>query len=42
MEGEQENMPRPNRIFVEGGYYHVYNLLGRGKRVFGKEKEARY
>ena len=33
-------MPRPDRIFVEGGIYHVYNRLGRGERVFDKEMEA--
>jgi len=33
-------MPRPNRIFVEGGVYHVYNRLGRGERVFTQESEA--
>ncbi len=33
-------MTRPGRIHVEGGYYHVYNRLGRGERVFGVEKEA--
>ncbi len=33
-------MPRPNRIFVEGGLYHVYNRLGRGERVFDQEMEG--
>ncbi len=33
-------MPRPNRIFVEGGIYRVYNRLGRGERVFDEEMEA--
>ena len=33
-------MPRQNRIFVEGGVYHVYNRLGRGERVFDQEMEA--
>jgi REP element-mobilizing transposase RayT len=33
-------MPRPGRIFVEGGVYHVYNRLGRGERVFDEEVEA--
>ena len=37
---EQEDMPRPDRIFVEGGCYHVYNRLGRGERVFDQETEA--
>ena len=40
MESEQEDMPRPDRIYVEGGFYHVYNRLGRGERVFDQEKEA--
>ena len=38
--GESEDMPRKNRIFVEGGVYHVYNRLGRGERVFDQEIEA--
>jgi len=25
-------MPRPPRVFVEGGIYHVYNRVTRGKR----------
>jgi REP element-mobilizing transposase RayT len=33
-------MPRPDRVFVEGGFYHVYNRLGRGERVFDQETEA--
>ena len=33
-------MPRPHRIFVEGGFYHVYNRLGRGERFFEQELEA--
>jgi len=33
-------VPRPNRIVVEGGVYHVYNRLARGERVFGEEAEA--
>ena len=33
-------MPRPDRIFVENGVYHVYNRLGRGERVFDQETEA--
>jgi len=33
-------MPRQNRIFVEGGMYHVYNRLGRGERAFDQEMEA--
>jgi REP element-mobilizing transposase RayT len=33
-------MPRPDRVFVEGGVYHVYNRIGRGERVFGSAEEA--
>jgi REP element-mobilizing transposase RayT len=33
-------MPRPHRIFVEGGIYHVYNRIGRGERVFDEVAEA--
>ena len=33
-------MPRRERVFVEGGVYHVYNRLGRGERVFEQETEA--
>ena len=33
-------MPRSDRIFVEGGVYHVYNRLGRGESVFLDEDEA--
>ena len=33
-------MPRPDRIKVEGGVYHVYNRLGRGERVFEVEEVA--
>jgi REP element-mobilizing transposase RayT len=33
-------MPRPYRILVEGGVYHVYNRIGRGERVFDEETEA--
>ena len=33
-------MPRPNRILIEGGIYHVYNRIGRGERVFDEETEA--
>ena len=34
-------MPRPNRILIEGGIYHVYNRIGRGERVFDEEFVAR-
>ena len=33
-------MPRPNRVFVVGGVYHVYNRIGRGERVFDGADEA--
>ncbi len=33
-------MPRPGRMFVEGGIYHVYNRISRGDMVFSDEKEA--
>ena len=33
-------MPRPDRVFVEGGVYHVYNRIGRGERVFDGAEEA--
>ena len=33
-------MPRPPRVFVEGGIYHVYNRVTRGERVFGEDQEA--
>jgi hypothetical protein len=33
-------MPRPGRVHVEGGIYHVYNRLGRGERVFDQEQHA--
>jgi putative transposase len=33
-------MPRPARVHVEGGIYHVYNRLGRGERVFDREQHA--
>jgi REP element-mobilizing transposase RayT len=33
-------MPRPGRVFVEGGVYHVYNRVGRGERVFDGAEEA--
>jgi len=33
-------MPRPGRIAVEGGVYHVYNRLGRGERVFDDDDVA--
>ena len=33
-------MPRPNRVFVEGGIYHVYNRVSRGEGVFASDDEA--
>ncbi len=33
-------MTRPSRIHVEGGFYHVYNRLGRGENVFSAKEEA--
>ena len=33
-------MPRPGRIFVEGGVYHVYNRIGRGEHVFAESDDA--
>jgi len=33
-------MPRPGRVAVEGGVYHVYNRIGRGQRIFDREREA--
>jgi len=33
-------MPRPPRVFVEGGIYHVYNRMTRGERVFAGDQEA--
>jgi REP element-mobilizing transposase RayT len=33
-------MPRLDRVFVEGGVYHVYNRIGRGERVFDSAEEA--
>lgn len=33
-------MPRPSRVFVEGGLYHVYNRLGRGERFFREAAAA--
>jgi hypothetical protein len=33
-------MPRPPRVFVEGGIYHVYNRVTRGEKVFAEDHEA--
>jgi putative transposase len=33
-------MTRPERVFLEGVVYHVYNRLARGERVFDEETTA--
>lgn len=33
-------MPRPHRVFLEGGIYHVYNRTSRGERIFSDEPVA--
>lgn len=33
-------MPRPPRVFVEGGIYHVYNRVTRGEKIFAEDHEA--
>jgi putative transposase len=33
-------MPRAQRVFVEGGIYHVYTRVTRGERVFADNGEA--
>lgn len=33
-------MPRPPRILIEGGLYHVYNRFARGEDVFSNSDEA--
>jgi len=33
-------LPRPNRVFLEGGIYHVYNRISRGEGVFAYDDEA--
>ena len=35
-------MPRCDRVFFEGGFFHVYNRLGRGEHAFKDEETARY
>lgn len=35
-------MPRCERMFFEGGFFHVYNRLGRGEHAFGDEETARF
>ena len=33
-------MPRPPRILIRGGLYHVYNRFARGEEVFADPEEA--
>jgi len=33
-------VPRRNRVFLEGGIFHVYNRVGRGEMIFADEDEA--
>lgn len=33
-------MPRAPRIFIDGGFYHVYGRISRGERVFSDPEEA--
>lgn len=33
-------MPRPHRILVEGGLYHVYNRFSSGEEIFAKAGDA--
>jgi REP element-mobilizing transposase RayT len=33
-------MPRAPRVFIEDGFYHVYNRVTRGERVFADDGEA--
>jgi REP element-mobilizing transposase RayT len=35
-------MPRRERVFFEGGFFHVYNRLGRGEHAFRDEETARF
>ncbi len=35
-------MPRRERLFFEGGFFHVYNRLGRGEHAFRDEETARF
>jgi hypothetical protein len=34
-------MPRRERLFFEGGLFHVYNRLGRGEHSFNDDEAAR-
>jgi len=34
-------MPRAARVLVDGAYYHVYNRLARGERMFSEEPHVR-
>jgi REP element-mobilizing transposase RayT len=33
-------LPRPGRVFIPGGIYHVYARIARGEAVLAKESEA--
>ncbi|MEW6338508.1 MAG: transposase [Acidobacteriota bacterium] len=33
-------MPRAPRVFLDGGFYHVYGRISRGERVFSDPEEA--
>lgn len=33
-------MPRAPRVFIDGGFYHVYSRISRGERVFADPEEA--
>jgi putative transposase len=33
-------VPRPVRVEIEGGLYHVYNRIGQGQQPFGESDEA--
>jgi REP element-mobilizing transposase RayT len=33
-------MPRAPRVFIDGGFYHVYGRISRGERVFADPEEA--
>ncbi len=35
-------MPRCERVFVEGGLFHVYNRTGRGEYAFSDEETSRF
>jgi len=33
-------MPRAPRVFIDGGFYHVYSRISHGERVFADSEEA--